>query len=162
LKREKNRPEGTIAQQASEIEVCKDATKKCENELKRSTEANEAQRGELGRLADEIKAMKAKEGRLGEEVAELANLLKHTVLHPGPANASEIIKRIFPEDKPFPPSVKKVKIQAGFHKQELRIDVPEGIIAHQTREYGGNVHDHHESGHLGELFAVVGLWGGSR
>jgi hypothetical protein len=39
----------------------------------------------------------------------------------------------------------------------VRIDVPEGIIAYETREYGGNVDDHHESGHLGELFAVVGL-----
>jgi hypothetical protein len=51
-KRERNKPEGIIAKQASEIEVFKNATKKCENELKRSTEANEAQRGELGRLAD--------------------------------------------------------------------------------------------------------------
>jgi hypothetical protein len=84
------------------------------------------------------------------------------VLHPEEANASEIIKRIFPESRKFPPSVKKVKIRAGFHKREVRIDVPEGIIAHQTREYDGNVHDRHQSGHLGELFAVVGLRSGSR
>jgi hypothetical protein len=40
--------------------------------------------------------------------------------------------------------------------------VPGRIIAHLTRECGGNGHDRHQSGHLGELFAVVGLPGGSR
>jgi chromosome segregation ATPase len=99
LERERNRQEGTIAKQASKIEVFKNETKECEDELKRSTEANEAQRGELTRLKDENQAMKAKEGRLGEEVTELTNLLKHTVLHPEQANAGEIIKRIFPESK---------------------------------------------------------------
>jgi hypothetical protein len=55
-----------------------------------------------------------------------------------------------------------VKIQVGFRKPEVGIDVPEGIIALQTREYGGMVHNCHKSGHLGELIAVVGLRGGSR
>jgi hypothetical protein len=45
-----------------------------------------------------------------KEIVELTNLLKHTVLHPEKANASEIIKRIFPESKQFPPSVKKRKL----------------------------------------------------
>jgi hypothetical protein len=40
----------------------------------------------------------------------------------------------------FPPSVKKGKIQVS--RQEVEIDVPDGIIAHRTRECGGNVHDH--------------------
>jgi hypothetical protein len=97
-----------------------------------------------------------------KEIVELTNLLKRPVLHPEEANTGEIIERIFPESKQFPPSAKKGKIQAGFHKREVRIDVPEGIIAHQTRECGGNVHDRHQSGHLGELSAVVGLGGGSR
>jgi hypothetical protein len=35
--------------------------------------------------------------------------------------------------KQFPPTVKKGK----------KFDVPDGIIAHLTRECGGNVHDHH-------------------
>jgi hypothetical protein len=131
LERERNSQEGTIAKRASQIEVFKNATKKCKDELKRSTEANEAQKEELGRLTDEIKAMKAKKGRLGDEVAELTNLLKHTVLHPDRANAGEIIKRIFPESKQFPPSVKKGQ----------KFDVPQGLIAHLTRECGGNVHD---------------------
>jgi hypothetical protein len=50
LEGERNRQEGTVAKQASEIEVFKSATKKCEDELKRSTEANEAQRRELTRM----------------------------------------------------------------------------------------------------------------
>jgi hypothetical protein len=41
----------------------------------------------------------------------------------------------------FPPSVKKEKIQVG--RREVEIDVPDGIIGHRTREYGGNVHDRH-------------------
>jgi hypothetical protein len=145
LEGERNRQEGIIAKQASELDVFKNATKKCENELKRATEANEAQmeelgklerersrqEGTIGKLTAEIKAMKAKEGRLGKEVAQLTNLLKDMVLHPEQANAGEIIKRIIPESKQFPPSVKKVR---GF-------EVPGGIIAHLTRECGENVHD---------------------
>jgi hypothetical protein len=60
LEGERNRKKGTIAKQASEFEAFKNAAKKCEDELKRSSEANEAQRGELAQLRDEIKAMKAK------------------------------------------------------------------------------------------------------
>jgi hypothetical protein len=53
--------------------------------------------------------------------------------------------------KQFPPSVKKGKIQVeegwGWRgptrTRELEIDVPDGIIAHLTRECGGNVHDRH-------------------
>jgi hypothetical protein len=58
--------------------------------------------------------------------------------------------------------VKKVKVQKGFHKREVGIEVPEGIIAQLAREYRGNMHDRHQSGHLSELFAVAGLRGGSR
>jgi hypothetical protein len=58
--------------------------------------------------------------------------LRRAVLHPEEANANEMIKRTFPEGKQFPPSVKKGT--RGF-------DVPDGIIAHLTRECGGNAHD---------------------
>jgi predicted nucleic acid-binding Zn-ribbon protein len=142
LERERNRQEGTITRQALEIDGFRNARKTWEDELKRSTEANEAHKEELAQLKDEIKAMKAKEARLGEEVAQLTNLLKHTVLHPKEANAGEIIKRIFPESKQFPPSVKKGKTK-DCQDREVEIDVPDGIIAYLTRKCGGNVHDRH-------------------
>jgi hypothetical protein len=43
--------------------------------------------------------------------------------------------------KQFPPLVKKGKVKDIFGR-EVEIDVPDGIIAHLTRECGGNVHDH--------------------
>jgi hypothetical protein len=45
--------------------------------------------------------------------------------------------------KQFPPSVKKVMIRSIEGFGEITIDVPDGIVAHLTRECGGNVHDHH-------------------
>jgi hypothetical protein len=45
-------------------------------------------------------------------------------------------------EKQFPPSVKKGKARDEQDK-EVVIDVPDGIIAHLTRECGGNVHDCH-------------------
>jgi hypothetical protein len=53
------------------------------------------------------------------------------------------------KSKQFPPSVKKGKIgvvewleeENGPVKREVETDVPDGIIAHLTRECGGNVHD---------------------
>jgi polyhydroxyalkanoate synthesis regulator protein len=56
---------------SSEIEVFKNARKKLEDGLRRSTEANEAQREELAQLKDEIKAMRDKEDSLMEEVGRL-------------------------------------------------------------------------------------------
>jgi hypothetical protein len=47
----------------------------------------------------------------------------------------------------FPPSIRKGKSQVelglGRNKRTVKveIDVPDGIIAHLTRECGGNVHD---------------------
>jgi hypothetical protein len=142
LEGERNRQKGTITRQASEIEGFRNAKRKWEDELKRSTEANEAHKEELAQLKDEIKAMKAKEARLGGEVAELTNLLKHTVLHHEEANAGEIIKRIFPESKQFPPSVKKGKTK-DWQDREVEMNVPDRIIAYLTRKCGGNVHDRH-------------------
>jgi hypothetical protein len=43
----------------------------------------------------------------------------------------------------FPPSVKKVTITGARGHGQITIDVPDGIIGHLTREYGGNVHDGH-------------------
>jgi hypothetical protein len=98
-----------------------------------------------------------------KEILELTNPPKHAVLHPEEANANEIIKRIFPESKQFPPSVKKGKLRLGNGKENNEVcDIPDGMIAHLTRECGGNVRGRHQSGHLGELMAVVGLRGGSR
>jgi hypothetical protein len=48
--------------------------------------------------------------------------------------------------KQFPPLVKKVIIMGISPWQavwEWKIDVPDGIIAHLTRECGGNVHESH-------------------
>jgi hypothetical protein len=51
--------------------------------------------------------------------------------------------------KQFPPSMKKRKIQVedgwGMNRRTVavEIDAPDGIIAHRTRECGGNVHDRH-------------------
>jgi hypothetical protein len=44
--------------------------------------------------------------------------------------------------KRFPPSLKKGKGK-DFWGKEVEFDVPDGIIAHLTRECGGNVHDRH-------------------
>jgi hypothetical protein len=83
-----------------------------------------------------------------QEMAELKDVLKSIVLHPERANACEIIRRIFP-DIQFPPWVKKGRItlqeeeQEEEEEKEEEIDVPDGIIAHLTRECGGNVHDRH-------------------
>jgi hypothetical protein len=45
------------------------------------------------------------------------------------------------QGREFPPSIRKAKITDW--SREVEIDVPDGIIAHLTRECGGNVHDHH-------------------
>jgi hypothetical protein len=46
--------------------------------------------------------------------------------------------------KQFPPSVKKGKLHDDKGKEiDDMYDIPDGIIAHLTRECGGNVHDRH-------------------
>jgi hypothetical protein len=143
LERERNRQEGTIAKQASEIEVLKNATKKCENELKRSTEANKAQRGELAQLKDENKGMKVKEDRLMEEVGKLKEEIRQRAAEQDSlakelAEAKDLSNKL--RVKQFAPSMKKGKTKEG---KEVEIDVPDGTIAHLTRECGANVHDRH-------------------
>jgi hypothetical protein len=56
------------------------------------------------------------------------------------AKLKEEIKRMKMAAKQFPPSVKKGRLHLRNGK-EIEIDVPDGIIAHLTRECGGNVHD---------------------
>jgi hypothetical protein len=65
-----------------------------------------------------------------KEIVELTNPLRRAVLHPEEPNVSEIIKRIFPESRQFPLSVKKGK----------HFDVSDGIVGHLARECGENVH----------------------
>jgi hypothetical protein len=79
--------------------------------------------------------------------------------------AITLVQKRFPQSRVgrFPPSVKKGKATDWQGREvEIEIEIPDGIIAHLTRECRGNVHDRRQSGHLGELFAVVGLRGGSR
>jgi hypothetical protein len=45
--------------------------------------------------------------------------------------------------KQFPASVKRGKTNDWWTGQVVAINVPDGIIAHLTRECGGNVHDRH-------------------
>jgi hypothetical protein len=46
--------------------------------------------------------------------------------------------------KQFPPSVKKGKLRDGRGKEtKITSDIPDGIIAHLTKECGRNVHDRH-------------------
>jgi hypothetical protein len=143
LEGERNRQEGTIAKQASEIKVFKNARKKCEDELKCNTEVNEAQRAELGRLTEEIKVMKAKEDPLMEEVSKLKEEIRQRTAQKDSlveelAEAKDRLNKF--GVKEFAPSVKKViaNIQ-GFGR--ITIDAPDGIIAHLARECGGNVYD---------------------
>jgi predicted RNase H-like nuclease (RuvC/YqgF family) len=190
LEGERNRQKGTIAKQASEIEGLKEAKKKSEDELRRSTDTNEAQRRELGQLKDDNKAMKAKEDRLVEEVGKLEGernrqegiIAKQALEIEGlkddnkgmKAKEDELVEEVgkLKEEirqrsaqhdslvkelgelkdllnklgvKQFPPSVKKVTVTGVIYpeKRKVEIDVPDGIIAHLTRECGGNVHDRH-------------------
>jgi hypothetical protein len=147
LEGERNRQEGTIAKQASEIEGLKDAKKKCEDELKHSAEANEAQRRELGQLKDDNKAMKAKEDRLVEEVGKLNEEIRQRS-----AQQDSLVKELAELNgllnklgvKQFPPSLKKGKLRLSGRKEtDAMFDIPDGIIAHLTRECDGNVHDRH-------------------
>jgi hypothetical protein len=96
---------------------------------------------ELAKRKEETKAMKTKAEPLAPPAATGSNWkssggsrLPHVASPPKP----EPVKVSRPpgppkQTKQFPPAVKNVK---GSH-------VPDGIIAHLTRECGGNVHDCH-------------------
>jgi hypothetical protein len=136
LEDESQGKQGTIVKQASDIVDLKEAKKKCEDKLKRSTEANEAQRTALQQLKDENKATKAKEIRLMKEVERLKEEIRRMAARiPPPAPPKPA--------KHFPPLVKKGQLRLKDDKRtDKMFDIPDGIIAYLTRECGGNVHDH--------------------
>jgi predicted nucleic acid-binding Zn-ribbon protein len=60
------------------------------------------------------------------------------------AKLKQEIKRMKMTAKQFGPSVKKGNLRLSDSEQtDNKYDIPDGIIAHLTRECGGNVHDHH-------------------
>jgi hypothetical protein len=91
--------------------------------------------GELAKMKEEIRGMKLKPNSLIQMAPPAADAIV-----PPPQKAVAPARKCSssppPPPKPakqFPPSVKKVK----------DFDVPHGIIAHLTRECGGNAHDRH-------------------
>jgi hypothetical protein len=78
--------------------------------------------------------------RLQEEIAAGGLKVKDDLLNVQgePAKLKEEIKRMNMTRKQFPPSMK-----IGKERYNREYDVPDGIIAHRTRECGGNVHDRH-------------------
>jgi hypothetical protein len=122
--------------------------------LERSTGAAEAQ-------VREIEQLKAKEDQLMEEVEMIRKLFPALdaaqvieIIHnffPS-LNARQVFEmiRTFPKlnliqviesiGKLFPGQVRQIPPSV---KKGVQFDVPDGIIAHLTRECGGNVHDRH-------------------
>jgi regulator of replication initiation timing len=81
----------------------------------------------LANLKGEINAMKEKQAPLVEEVGTLKEQLRQMAAKPG---------------RQFPPSVKEGKLRSCLGHQTNKMDkIPDGIIAHLTRECGGNVHE---------------------
>jgi hypothetical protein len=61
--------------------------------------------------------------------------------------------------KQFPPSVKKGKLRLSNGSQTDKMyGIPDGIIAHLTREYGGNVHDRHVVDIMSGSFKKETVW----
>jgi chromosome segregation ATPase len=122
--------------QGSECERFKNATKKCEDELKSSAEANEAQRGEFAQLKDENKGTKERKARPMEEVGKLKEEIRQSA-----AQQDSLAKELAEAKdrqgtlgvKQFPPSVKEgkieVEVEEGWQRNkgtvEMEIDVPE-------------------------------------
>jgi hypothetical protein len=148
LEVESHGQEEMIARQASELNELKTTNQKSEDELTRNIEENGALKGQLARLKEEMKVKQdplLKEiGRLKEEIRQMTARMQQP---PEPAPMEE--PEVPPPPKPakqFPPLVKKLKTKSVLSWQKrskIEIDVPDGIIAHLTRECGGNVHDRH-------------------
>jgi hypothetical protein len=95
------------------------------------------QEGTIAKLTDENKA---KEDRLMEEIAKLKEEIRQRAAEQDShvkelTEAKDLWNKL--RVKQFPPSVTIRSIG------KITIDVPDGIIAHLTRECGGNVHDRH-------------------
>jgi hypothetical protein len=102
---------------------------------------------EVEKLKEEIRRMATEHDSLLKELAEAKDLPNKSPLPPTPPRplqplekatdvVVELVHKMFPSQQvkqEFPPSVKKVG----------NLNVLDGIIAHLTREYGGNVHDRH-------------------
>jgi hypothetical protein len=111
LEGENRHHEETILTQASEIEGLKTAKNKCEDELKGSIKATDAQRQELMQLKDE---MQVKQDRLLKELAERKDELN--------------------KFGRFPPSMKRGTAENG-----MEYDIPDGILVHLKQKRGGNL-----------------------
>jgi hypothetical protein len=135
-----------------------------EQENRRLSEANEAVKRDMGQFSDCCPKVKKDLTNLEQELAKLKEEMRATnpKAEPlAPPTANVAVPRATPAPKPapmkvlppsappkrgkqFPPSLKKVKTKSVLHWQsgkEIEIDVAGGIIAHLTRECGGNVHD---------------------
>jgi hypothetical protein len=126
---------------------------------------------ELAKLKEEIKRMKGTQDPLAEAVGQLkgqlarveagqqsaVGRLQEAIAAGGSkvkddlssvqgelAKLKEEIKRMKITTKQFPPSMKKGKLRYDDCEETGDMyDIPDGIIAHLTRECGGNVHDRH-------------------
>jgi myosin heavy subunit len=137
--------EGTIVRQESEIDDLKTAKKKTEDELTQSIKENDALKRELAQLKEEMKAMQVKQDPLLEEIGRLKEEVRQmTRTQPPPEPAPE---EVSPPPTPpkkakqFPPSMKKGKLRLRDGRSQTAdvYDIPDGIIAHLTRECGGNI-----------------------
>jgi hypothetical protein len=136
---------GQLRGRHQKLTFSRNATKKWEDELKHSTEANETQGREVAQVKDENKGMKAKEDQLMEEVGRLKEEIRQRAAEQDShvkelAEAKDLWNTL--RVKPFPPCMKKGKAM-DCDGDEVVLNVTDGIIAHLTRECGGNVHDCH-------------------
>jgi regulator of replication initiation timing len=156
-------------QMRAEVGGLKQRIEVLEQENRRLSAANEMLKRDIGEVSDCCPKRKQDWTTLEREVAKLKEEMRtmmpkaNSPTHPSPPTvkpapdapaASPPAKpvKVSPPPAPakppkpaqqFPPSVKKVKTKSIYTNEEVEIDVPDGIIAHLTRECGGNVHDHH-------------------
>jgi regulator of replication initiation timing len=115
---------GRVQQLEEENRLLRESSEGLKGQLAR-TEAG--QQSAVARLQDAITAGGSKVNEdLGNVQQDIAKLKEDM-----------IVTRWMTGKKLFPPSLKK-----GKDRYNHEYDVPDGIIAHLTRECGGNVHDH--------------------
>jgi hypothetical protein len=119
-------------------------------------EANEAlkdwlSRVESGRQNDVDNLLEAIAEGIPKVKEDIANVQRELAALKGESTAIKTNRQVFALPAPrlpvatrnpgkqFPPSVKKKMVR--IQRNEVEIDVPDGIIAHLTRQCGGNVHD---------------------
>jgi hypothetical protein len=136
----------TVASQGDELTETRrrnsemgDRMQQLEEENRRIRETSEGLKSQLARaearqqslVAGLQEAIAAGGSKVTEEVVNLEQEL---------ARLKREIKRMKMTEKQFPRSMKKWKSK-DWKGDEMKIDVPDGIIAHLTRECGGNVHN---------------------